>query len=44
MVEVEGTKDVGLEILIQRDACDALDECAGPVDADLERGGLLVWL
>ena len=33
-----------LEILVKRDAGDALDECAGPVDADLEGGGLLVLL
>ena len=41
MVEVEGTEDVSLEILVQRDAGDALDEYAGPVDAHLEGVGLL---
>ena len=43
-MEVQGGEDVGLEVLVYREAGDALDESAGPVDADLEGGGLLVLL
>lgn len=35
VVEVEGGEDVGLEVFVKGHGCYALDECAGPVDADL---------